>query len=74
MTLKISSRAFWNWNFSICSSYRARRPVTREIRLSSSAGSACRASGSFPPKYFSAMAVVRLTRLPKSLARSVLMV
>ena len=30
-------------------------------------------SGSVPPKYLPTMAVVRLTRLPRSLARSVLM-
>ena len=30
--------------------------------------------GTLPPKYFSTMAVVRLTRLPRSFARSVLMV
>ena len=38
----------------------------------SSGPSAC-CAGSVPPKYFSTMAVLRLTRLPRSLARSVLM-
>ena len=31
-------------------------------------------AGRVPPKYFCTMAVVRLTRLPRSLARSTLMV
>ena len=73
MHLKISSRPFWNWNFSICASYRSRRPESMEMSASS-ASPASRASGSVPPKYFSAIAVVRETRLPRSLARSMLIV
>ena len=45
------------------------------MALSSVSGSpSCRSVGRVPPKYFSTMAVVRLTRLPRSLARSMLMV
>ena len=73
MHLKISSSAFWNWNFSICASTRSRRPETREIRLSSNSPAA-RSAGRVPPKYFSTIAVVRETRFPRSFARSMLMV
>ena len=41
---------------------------------SQSASLFSRSAGRVPPKYFSTMAVVRLTRLPRSLARSMLMV
>ena len=40
----------------------------------SSSGPASRSAGSVPPKYFSTIAVVRETRLPRSLARSTLIV
>ena len=39
----------------------------------SSSGPAAWFSGKVPPKYLSAMAVVRDSRLPRSLARSILM-
>ena len=73
ISLKISSRARCSWKASICFSYLAR--AERIISTSSSSmGSASRPVGRLPPKYFSTMAVVRDTRLPRSLARSVLMV
>ena len=73
MTLKISSRLFWSWSFSISASYRSRRAHTVFFR-SQSSGESSRSAGSLPPKYFSTMPVVRLTRFPSLLARSVLMV
>ncbi len=72
-TLKISARAFWNWSFSISASYRSRR-VAAMVFSSQSSSLSSRSVGSVPPKYFSTMAVVRLTRLPRQLARSTLMV
>ena len=73
MSLKTSSSARWSWNLSICCSYLSR--LVRASSLSSSSrASASRSVGRVPPKYFSTIAVVRETRLPKSFARSVFMV
>ena len=44
-----------------------------ELAAPSSSAVGPQPAGSFPPKYLPTMAVVRLTRLPRSLARSVLM-
>ena len=73
MTAKTSIRAFWKAYFSIWASYFSRRPAPRAAS-SSSRGSAVWAAGSLPPgKYLPTMDTVRETRLPRSLARSVLM-
>ena len=58
-------------------SYFSRRPEAMAMRSASKDSGAAQVrqpAGSLPPKYFPAMAVVRETRLPRSLARSVLMV
>ena len=73
MQRKTSSSARCGWRASICAAYFSGR--ARSMTLSSSSiGSALRAAGRTPPKYFSTIAVVRDTRLPRSLARSVLIV
>ena len=74
MTLKTSARAFWKAYFSICSSYLSRREDTMAISSASFSSSAVCTTGRRSPKYFCAMATVRETRLPRSLARSTLMV
>ena len=72
ITANTSASAFWKAYFSIWASYLPRRPFAMASSSASSGPSACSA-GSVPPKYLSAMAVVRDSRLPKSLARSMLM-
>ncbi len=67
----VSVMAFWNWKASICASTLCFRTLAIWIS-STSMGSVVCSAGSLPSKYFRAMVTVRETRLPRSLARSVL--
>ena len=73
ITSKISTRAVWKVYSSMSPWYFSFRPPARAISSASFSSSARWSAGRVPPKYFTAMAVVRLTKLPKSLARSMLM-
>ena len=61
-------------NASLSKASAALGAVAKANSFNSSSNSvACPASGIMPPKYLSTIATERLTRLPKSLAKSVLM-
>ena len=71
MTLKISASAFGTCRTSMHAVTFAGRASTMAAS-SSSSGSALRWAGRVPPKYFSIIATLRESRLPRSLARSAL--
>ena len=74
MTFHTSARAWENCSLSICSSTSFGRAAQCSCRgVSSSASTASVQAGRMPSKYFSIIATVRLTRLPRSFARSAFM-
>ena len=72
MNFQSSSSVRLNWYLSIASSHfcRSARPISSRGASSGPASCSC---GMWPPKYFCTIAVVRESRLPRSLARSELM-
>ena len=75
-TFQISARAWLNWSLSICSSTSLgswTQCWRRETPVGSFSSMPLNPSGVTPSKYFSIMATVRDTRLPRSLARSAFM-
>ena len=74
ITLNTSERAFWKAYFSMASSYLSRREAAIARSSASFSLSSAWSAGSLSPQYFWAMATVRETRLPRSFARSTLMV
>ena len=73
ISFQISCRALENWKAFTCSSTRAGVASARSHRGRSMLSSTASIAVMEPPKYFSIMATVRETRLPRSLARSALM-